>query len=108
MSRYVPSWLPDGTAELLDVVVSEVSKYIQGGDHLVIVEGYRRSLAEEKDSLEHVHCVLANSCLDESQFPLRVSTSSASSSSSSSSTVNLSESTLRSRHAWQWASRASY
>jgi hypothetical protein len=53
VSRYVPSWLTDGTAELRDDVVSEVSKYIQGGDHLVIAEGYCPSLAEEKDSLEH-------------------------------------------------------
>jgi hypothetical protein len=28
VSRYVPSWQPDGTAELLDDVVSEVSEYI--------------------------------------------------------------------------------
>ncbi len=64
MSRYGPSRLPDGTAELLDDVVSEVSNYIQGGDHLVIVEGYRCSLAKEKDSLEHINCVFADSCLD--------------------------------------------
>jgi hypothetical protein len=73
VSRYVPSWLPDGTAELLDDVLSEVSEYIQGGNNLVIVEGCCHSLAEEKDSLEHVHCVLMDSCLDKSQFPLRVS-----------------------------------
>ncbi len=29
VSRYVPSWLPDGTAALLDDVVGEVSKYIK-------------------------------------------------------------------------------
>jgi hypothetical protein len=59
-------------AELLDDVISEVLEYVQGGDYLVVVEGVRRSLAEEKDSLEHVHCGLADSCLEESQFPLRV------------------------------------
>jgi hypothetical protein len=72
VSSYVPSWLPDGTAELLDDVVGEVSKYVQGGDHLVVVEGFCRSLAEEKDSLEHVHSGLTDSCLKESRFPLRV------------------------------------
>jgi hypothetical protein len=41
VSRYVPSWLPDGTAELLDDVVSEVSECIQCSDHSVIVEGFR-------------------------------------------------------------------
>jgi hypothetical protein len=60
VSRYVPSWLPDGTAELLDDVVGEVSKYSKGGDHLVVIEGFHCSLVEEKDSLEHVDCVLAN------------------------------------------------
>jgi hypothetical protein len=72
VSRYVPSWLPVGTAELLDDVVSEVSECIQCCDHVVIVEGIRRSLAEEKDSLEHVHSGLADSCLKESRFPSRV------------------------------------
>jgi hypothetical protein len=72
VSSYVPSWLPDGTAEPLDDVVGEVSKYVQDGDHLVVVEGFYYSLAEEKDSLEHVHSGLADSCLKESWFPLRV------------------------------------
>jgi hypothetical protein len=72
MSRYVHSWLPDGMAELLDDVVSEVLECIQCCYHLVIVEGFCRSLAEEKDSLEHVHSDLADSCLEESLFPLRV------------------------------------
>ncbi len=72
VSSYIPSWLPDGTAELLDDVAGEVSKNVQGGDHLVFVEGFRCSLAEEKDSLEHVHSGLANSCLEVSRFPLRV------------------------------------
>jgi hypothetical protein len=69
---YVPSWLPDGMAELLDDVVDEVLKYVQGGDHLVVVEGFHHSLAEENDSLEHVHSGLAVSCLKASRFPLRV------------------------------------
>jgi hypothetical protein len=72
VSSYVPSWLPDGTAELLDDFVVEVSEYVQGGDHLVIIEGFHCSLAEEKISLEHVHSVLADSCLEESWFSLRV------------------------------------
>ena len=73
MSRYVHSWLPDGTAEFLDEdVVSEVLECIQCCDHLVAIEGFRRSLAEEKDSLEHVHSGLADSCLKESRFPLRI------------------------------------
>jgi hypothetical protein len=29
VSSNVPSWLPDGMAELLDDVVGEVSKYVQ-------------------------------------------------------------------------------
>ncbi len=45
-------------AELLDDVVSEVSECIQCGDQLVVVEGFCRSLAEEKDSLEHPTVVL--------------------------------------------------
>jgi hypothetical protein len=59
VSRYIPSRLPDGRAELLDDVASEVSKYIKGGDHLVVIEGFHRSLAEEEDSLNCVDCVLA-------------------------------------------------
>ena len=51
-------------AELLDDIISEV--------HLVIVEGFHHSLADEKDSLEHVHSGLVDSCLKESRFPLRV------------------------------------
>jgi hypothetical protein len=70
--RYIPSWLPDGTAELPNDVVSEVLECIQCGDDLVVVEGFCRSLAEEKDFLEHVHSGLADSCLEESRSPLRV------------------------------------
>jgi hypothetical protein len=59
-------------AELLDDVVGEVMEYIQGHNHLVIVEGFRRSLAEKKDSLEHVNGGLAVPCLEESSFLFRV------------------------------------
>jgi hypothetical protein len=55
VSWSVPSQLPDGTAELLDDVISEASEYIQGCNHLVIIEGFRCSLAEKKDSLEHAN-----------------------------------------------------
>jgi hypothetical protein len=39
---------------------------------LVILEGFCHSLADEKDSLEHVHSGLVDSSLKESRFPLRV------------------------------------
>jgi hypothetical protein len=71
VSRSVSSWLPDGTAELLDDVVGEVSEYIQGCNHLVIVEGFHHSLAQKKDLLEHVHSGLAYSCLEGSGFLLQ-------------------------------------
>ncbi len=71
VSSYVPSWLPDGTAEFLHDVISEVLEYIQGGDHLAVVEGFHHSLAEDNDSLEHVHSVHVDSCCKESRFPLR-------------------------------------
>jgi hypothetical protein len=72
VSWSIPSRLPDGTAELLDDVISEVSEYIQGCNHLVIVEGSCRSLAEEKDSLEHVNGGHADPSLEGSSFLLRV------------------------------------
>jgi hypothetical protein len=72
VSWSIPSWLPDGTAELLDDVISEVSEYIQGCNHLVIIEGFRRSLAEKKDSLEHVNGGRADPSLKGSSFLLRV------------------------------------
>jgi hypothetical protein len=72
VSRSVPSWLPDGTAELLDDVVGEVSEYVQGRNHLVIVEGFRRPLAKKKDLLEHVNDGLADPSLEGSSFLLRV------------------------------------
>ncbi len=56
MTRSVPPWLPDGTAELLDDVIGEVLEYIQSRHHLVVVEGFRRSLAEKMNTLEHVNC----------------------------------------------------
>ncbi len=55
VSWSVPSRLPYGMAELLDDVVSEVTEYIQGRNHLVIIEGFCRSLAQKKNSLEHVN-----------------------------------------------------
>ncbi len=72
VSWSVPSRLPDGMAELLDDVISEISEYIQGCNHLVIVEGFRRSLAEKKDLLEHVNGGLADPSLEGSSFLLRV------------------------------------
>jgi hypothetical protein len=72
VSWSVPSRLPDGTAELLDDVISEVLEYIQGRNHLVIVEGFRRTLDEKKDSLEHVNGGLTDPSLEGSSFLLRV------------------------------------
>jgi hypothetical protein len=72
VSWSVPSRLPDGMAELLDDVISEVSEYIQGRNHLVIIEGFRYSLAEKKDLLEHVNGGLADPSLKGSSFLLRV------------------------------------
>ncbi len=63
-----PPWLPGGTAELLDDVVGEVSEHIQSRHHLVIIEGFRRSLAEKKDTLEHVNCGCADPGLKGSRF----------------------------------------
>ncbi len=67
-----PSRLPYDTAELLDDVVGEVSEYIQGCNHLVIIEGFCHSLAEKKDLLKHVNSGLADPCLKGSSFCLRV------------------------------------
>ncbi len=72
VSWSVPSRLPDGTAELLDDVISEVSEYIQGCNHLVIIEGFCCSLAEKIDLLEHVNGGLADSIFEGSSFLLRV------------------------------------
>ncbi len=59
-------------AELLDDVISEVLEYIQGCNHLVIIEGFRPSLAEKKDSLEHVNGGRADPSLEGSSFLLQV------------------------------------
>jgi hypothetical protein len=72
VSRSVPPWFPDGTAELLDDVVGEVSEHIQSHHHLVVVEGFCRSLAEKKDLLEHVNCGRADPGLEGSRFLLWV------------------------------------
>ncbi len=72
VSRSAPPWLPDGTAELLDDVVGEVLEYIQSHHHLVIVEGFRRSLAEKKNTLEHVNCGRADPGLEGSRFLMQV------------------------------------
>ncbi len=72
VSRSVPFWLPDGTAELLDDVIGEVLEYIQGRNHLVIVEGFCHSLAEKKDLLEHVSGGRADPSLKGSNFHSRV------------------------------------
>ncbi len=72
MSRSIPPWLPDGTAELLDDVIGEVSEHIQSRHHLVVVEGFRRSSAEEKDMLEHVNYGCADPGLEGSRFLLQV------------------------------------
>jgi hypothetical protein len=72
MTRSVPPWLPDGTAELLDGVVGEVLEYVQSHHHLVVVEGFRCSLAEEKDTLEHVNCGCVDPGLEGSRFLLQV------------------------------------
>jgi hypothetical protein len=72
LTRSVHPWLPDGMAELLDDVIGEVSEYIQSRHHLVIVEGFRQSLAEEKDTLEHVNCGREDPCLKGSRFLMQV------------------------------------
>ncbi len=72
MSRSVPPWLPDGTAELLDDVVGEVSEHIQSHHHLVVIEGFCCSLAEKKDTLEHVNCDRVDPGLKGSRFFMRV------------------------------------
>ena len=59
-------------AELLDDVVGEVLEYIQSRHHLVVVESFRHSLAEEKDMLEHVNCGHADPGLEGSRFLLQV------------------------------------
>ncbi len=72
MSRSIPPWLPDGTVELLDDVVGEVLEHIQSHHHLVVVEGFHHSLAEEKDTLEHVNYGPADPGLEGSRFLMQV------------------------------------
>ncbi len=72
MSRSIPPWLPDGMAELLDDVVGEFSEHIQSYHHLVVVESFRHSLAEKKDTLEHVNCGRADPGLKGSRFFMQV------------------------------------
>ncbi len=64
VSRSAPPWLPDGTAELLDDVVGEVSEYIHSRHHLVDVDGFRHHLAKKKDLLEHINSGLADPSLE--------------------------------------------
>ncbi len=72
VSRSIPPWLPDGTVELLDDVVGEVSEHIQSRHHLVVIEGFCCSFAEKKDMLEHVNCGCADPGLKGSRFLMRV------------------------------------
>jgi hypothetical protein len=72
VSRFAPTWLPDGTAELLDDVVGEVSEYIQSHHHLVVIEGFHRPLAKEKDSLKHINSSLADPGLEGNSILLQV------------------------------------
>jgi hypothetical protein len=72
VSRSVPHWLPDGTAEFLDDVVGEVLEYIQSRHHLVVVEGFCRPLAKEKDLLEHINSGLADPSLEGNSILLQV------------------------------------
>jgi hypothetical protein len=58
VSRSVPSWLPDGAAELLDDVVGEVLEYVQCCNHLVIVEGSAAPWLERRTRLNMSTVVL--------------------------------------------------
>jgi hypothetical protein len=59
-----PSRLLDGTAGLLDGVIIMFSKDIKRSDHLVVVEGIRRSVAKHKDAPEHGGRGTADGCLN--------------------------------------------
>jgi hypothetical protein len=72
VSRSIPPWLPDGTAELFDDVVGEVLEYIQSHHHLIVVEGFHRPLAKEKDSLKHINSGLVDPGLEKNSILLRV------------------------------------
>jgi hypothetical protein len=67
-----PSRLPDGKAELLDDVISEVSEYIQSHHHLVVVEGFHHPLAKEKDLLKHINSGLVDPGLKGNNILLQV------------------------------------
>jgi hypothetical protein len=64
VSRSIPSWLPDGTAKLLDDVDGEVLEYIQSRHHLVVVEGFHHPLAKKEYLLEHINSGLADPSLE--------------------------------------------
>ncbi len=70
--RSVPSWLPDGTAELLDDVAGEVLECIQSRHHLVAVEGFGHPLAKKKNSVEHINSGLVDPSLEGNSILLRV------------------------------------
>ncbi len=63
VSKSIPSWLPDGTAELLDDVVGENLEYIQSHHHLVVVEGFHYPLAKKEYLLEHINSGLVDPSL---------------------------------------------
>jgi hypothetical protein len=63
VSRSAPPWLPGGTAELLDDVVGDQSCH-----HLVVVEGFRRPLAKQEYTLEHINSGLADPSLKENSI----------------------------------------
>ncbi len=72
VSWSIPSWLPDGTAELLDDVVGEISEYIQSCHHLVVVEGFHCPLAKKEYLLEHINSGLADPSLEGNSILLQV------------------------------------
>jgi hypothetical protein len=72
VSRSIPSWLPDGMAELLDDIIGEVLEYIQSRHHLVVVEGFHCPLAKREYLLEHINSGLADPSLEGNSILLRV------------------------------------
>ena len=62
--KYVSSRLLDGTAGLLDGVIINFSKDIKRSDHLVVIEGIRRSVAKHEDAPEHGGRGTADGCLN--------------------------------------------
>jgi hypothetical protein len=63
VASVIPSRLLDGTACLLDGVVVQLSKDIEAGGCLVVIEGFCRSLAKHEDALEHGDSRLTDCCL---------------------------------------------